>query len=90
MAVLQLIEVHSHGVVGQIVKEFNDMNDSFLLGLAPEGTRSKTLEWKTGFLHIAKQAKVFRLFLQALIFSKKEIFFHPAIDVSGDITQELD
>lgn len=77
----------SHGVVGQIVKEIND-NDSFLLGLAPEGTRSKTLEWKTGFLHIAKQAGI-PVVPASFDFSKKEIFFHPAIDVSGEITQEL-
>ncbi|MFT5635829.1 MAG: 1-acyl-sn-glycerol-3-phosphate acyltransferase [Cognaticolwellia sp.] len=34
---------HSHGVVGQIVEEFK-ANEQFILGIAPEGTRSKTIE----------------------------------------------
>ena len=32
--------------------------DQAMLGLAPEGTRSKSEYWKTGFYHIAKKAKV--------------------------------
>ena len=78
---------HSHGVVGQIVQEIKH-NDQFILGLAPEGTRSKTTEWKTGFLHIAKQAEV-PVVPVSLDFVKKEIYFHPAIYVSGDISQGL-
>lgn len=78
---------HSHGVVGQIVQELKH-NDSFILGLAPEGTRSKTKEWKTGFLHIAKQAEV-PVVPASFDFAKKEIYFHPAVYVTGDISQEL-
>lgn len=77
----------SHGVVGQIVKEIKQ-NESFILGLAPEGTRSKTIEWKTGFLHIAKQANI-PVVPASFDFAKKEIFFHPAVYVSGEISQEL-
>ncbi len=32
--------------------------DQVLLGIAPEGTRSKSEYWKTGFYHIAKKANV--------------------------------
>jgi 1-acyl-sn-glycerol-3-phosphate acyltransferase len=32
--------------------------DEFRLTLAPEGTRKKVTEWKTGFYYIAKTAKV--------------------------------
>jgi 1-acyl-sn-glycerol-3-phosphate acyltransferase len=78
---------HSHGVVGQIVQELKH-NDKFLLGLAPEGTRSKAREWKTGFLHIAKQANV-PIVPLSFDFAKKEICFHPAVAVSGEIQQEL-
>jgi 1-acyl-sn-glycerol-3-phosphate acyltransferase len=78
---------NSHGVVGQIVQEV-ERNDKFILGLAPEGTRSKTTEWKTGFLHIAKQANI-PIVPVSFDFVKKEIFFHPAVYISGDIKQEL-
>ena len=78
---------HSHGVVGQIVEEFK-RNDNFILGLAPEGTRSKTLEWKTGFLQIAKQANV-PVVPVSFDFAKKEIRFHPACAITGEIKQEL-
>tara|TARA_R110000737_G_scaffold105727_2_gene138716 strand:- start:3 stop:596 length:594 start_codon:yes stop_codon:yes gene_type:complete len=78
---------HSHGVVGQIVAAFND-NDQFILGLAPEGTRSKTIEWRTGFLHIAKQANV-PVVPVSFDFTKKEVLFHPAVFIKGDINQAL-
>lgn len=78
---------HSHGVVGQIVQELKQ-NDQFIFGLAPEGTRSKTTEWKTGFLHIAKQANV-PIVPASFDFKKKEVFFHPPVYVSGEIQQEL-
>jgi 1-acyl-sn-glycerol-3-phosphate acyltransferase len=78
---------HSHGVVGQIVQELK-YNDKFILGLSPEGTRSKTVEWKTGFLHIAKQANV-PIVPLSFDFAKKEICFYPEVYVSGEISAEL-
>ena len=78
---------HSHGVVGQIVNEF-ESNEQFILGIAPEGTRSKTVEWRTGFLHIAKQANV-PVVPVSFDFAKKEVRFHPAVKITGDIAQEL-
>jgi 1-acyl-sn-glycerol-3-phosphate acyltransferase len=78
---------HSHGVVGQIVAEFNN-NPQFLLGIAPEGTRSNTKEWKTGFLQIAHRANVCVVPV-SFDFSKKEIEFHAEVYVSDNIEQEL-
>jgi len=78
---------HSHGVVGQMVEEFK-ANERFILGIAPEGTRSKTIEWRTGFLHIAKQANV-PVVPVSFDFIKKEVRFHPAVVITGDINQEL-
>ncbi|MEZ4856122.1 MAG: 1-acyl-sn-glycerol-3-phosphate acyltransferase [Gelidibacter sp.] len=43
--------------VEAIAKLFND-RDEFRLALAPEGTRKKVKQWKTGFYYIAKTAKV--------------------------------
>jgi 1-acyl-sn-glycerol-3-phosphate acyltransferase len=41
----------AHGVVGQVVDEFN-ANEKMILAVAPEGTRSAIFPWKTGFLGI--------------------------------------
>lgn len=78
---------HSHGVVEQIVEKIKH-SDSFILAIAPEGTRSKTTQWKTGFLHIAKQANI-PVVPVSLDFAKKNIFFHPAVNITDDISQEL-
>lgn len=43
--------------VEAIAKLFEN-NDEFRLALAPEGTRKRVTEWRTGFYHIAKAADV--------------------------------
>ncbi|MCC6603461.1 MAG: 1-acyl-sn-glycerol-3-phosphate acyltransferase [Anaerolineae bacterium] len=47
----------SSGVVAQVAAQFQ-ARDQFLLGLAPEGTRSLVPHWKMGFFHIAQSAQV--------------------------------
>ncbi|MCW8832665.1 MAG: 1-acyl-sn-glycerol-3-phosphate acyltransferase [Colwellia sp.] len=76
-----------HGVVEQMVQQFKQ-NDQLILGIAPEGTRRKTNEWKSGFLHIAYQAGVPVVPL-SLDFAKKELKFHSAVNISEDIDREL-
>lgn len=44
-------------LVEQSVHEFRT-RDRFVLVLAPEGTRRKVPEWRSGFWHVAKQAGV--------------------------------
>ena len=78
---------HSHGVVGQLVEEFIGA-EQLILGLAPEGTRSKTKEWKTGFLHIANQANV-PVVPVSLDFGSKVVHFHQPMDIGKDIGSEL-
>lgn len=76
-----------HGVVGQMVQQFTH-REQFILALAPEGTRSKTKEWKSGFLQIAYQANV-PVVPVSLDFAQKQIKFNPAIDISENIDLEL-
>jgi len=45
------------GVVGQMVREFQERDD-FILAIVPEGTRKGVTKLKTGFWHIAKSAGV--------------------------------
>lgn len=47
----------SHGVVEQTVDEFR-REPQLVLGLTPEGTRSRVEQWKRGFYHVAQQANV--------------------------------
>lgn len=47
----------STGVVAQVAVQFAE-RDQFLLGLAPEGTRSLVSHWKMGFFHMAQAAQV--------------------------------
>ena len=79
---------HPHGVVGQMVERFNSESD-MILALAPEGTRSKTKQWKTGFLHIAKQAQV-PIIPVALDYKRKQVTFLSSHIVEGDISDELE
>ena len=44
-------------LVSQIVEQF-EANEDFALIVAPEGTRSRTSDWKTGFYQIALRAGV--------------------------------
>ncbi len=46
-----------NGMVGQAVALFN-ANESFMLGLSPEGTRKRVDKLRTGFYYITKEAGV--------------------------------
>ena len=59
------------GVMNDAIQKIKNIEFS-LIAMAPEGTRSKVSEWKTGFLRIAEEinAKVVPV---SLDFSKKDI-----------------
>lgn len=44
-------------VVGQMVQRFAQA-ERMWLGITPEGTRKRVTHWKSGFLHIAREAEV--------------------------------
>src|SRR5690554_3990564 len=75
------------GVVEQMVEQFQ-RRDHLILALSPEGTRTKVMEWKKGFLHIAKAAEV-PVIPVALDFSRKVIEITPAFMINDDIDVEL-
>lgn len=54
---IPLDRANATSAVEQAVNMF-DNKDSFYFGLAPEGTRSLTAGWKSGFYRIASDAKV--------------------------------
>ena len=75
-------------VVEQAIKAFAD-NDELILGIAPEGTRSKVDKLKSGFYRIAEGAGV-PIHMAYLDSEKKEIGFGPRYVPSGDMAKDLE
>ncbi|MDL2243655.1 lysophospholipid acyltransferase family protein [Bacteroidales bacterium OttesenSCG-928-J19] len=73
----------------QMVELF-DSEDDFQLAIAPEGTRKKNAEWKSGFYYIALAAQV-PIVLAYLDYGKKEVGvftnFYPTGDAEADIAK---
>jgi len=61
----------TRGLVEQLQKEF-DRYEQFFIVITPEGTRSRTEYWKSGFYHIALGLKV-PLGLATFDYAKREI-----------------
>ncbi len=72
----------SSNKVESIASIFNE-REKFRLALAPEGTRKKVEEWKTGFYYIAKTAGV-PIEMIAFDFGKKEVKFSPLFFPTDD------
>lgn len=76
----------SHDVVQSMTEAFA-VEEAMILAIPPEGTRSLTQEWKTGFYHIAVQAGV-PIILTVLDYGTKTIrvagVFHPSGDYAAD------
>ncbi|MGV6850603.1 MAG: 1-acyl-sn-glycerol-3-phosphate acyltransferase [bacterium] len=51
------VREHPQGLVGSVVEQFKQ-NEKMWLVIAPEGTRSKVSDWRSGFYHIAHNAQV--------------------------------
>nr|WP_298997896.1 1-acyl-sn-glycerol-3-phosphate acyltransferase [uncultured Allomuricauda sp.] len=61
----------------------------FRFALAPEGTRKKVTELKTGFYHIAKKANV-PIVLVAFDFGKKQVKFSELLNPSQDMEADFE
>lgn len=76
-------------LVEEIVRKFR-ASERMSIAITPEGTRSRTTQWRHGFLHIALQAEV-PIVLGAIDFGTKEIIieqtFHPTSDVDADMAR---
>ncbi|GAA4899559.1 1-acyl-sn-glycerol-3-phosphate acyltransferase [Flaviramulus aquimarinus] len=72
--------------VEAIAKLFMD-NEEFRIAFAPEGTRKKVKEWRTGFYYIAKRAQV-PIIMFTLDFENKENRisepFYPTDNIAAD------
>ena len=79
---------HSHNLVDQVVAMM-DREQKILLALAPEGTRSYTPYWKTGFYHIAWRSKV-PIVMFYLNTTDKTIDYSEPLYPTGHIDEDFD
>ena len=77
----------AHSAVKQAVAAFN-ANDSYMFGLAPEGTRSKARGWKSGFYRIAEGAGVPVVF-GFFDYTKRRLGFGPKMLLTGDVDADM-
>ncbi|ARN76067.1 lysophospholipid acyltransferase family protein [Oceanicoccus sagamiensis] len=78
----------AHNVVEQMSDYYSSVDELCVI-IPPEGTRSKTQRWKTGFYHIAVAAKV-PLVLGYIDSSSKSLGFGPVFNPTGDIEADLE
>ena len=78
----------SGNTVEQSIAAFNT-NEKLVLIIPPEGTRSKTRYWKTGFYHIAHGAGV-PIAMGFLDFKLKMGGFGPALIPTGDLEADME
>jgi 1-acyl-sn-glycerol-3-phosphate acyltransferase len=76
-----------NGVVGQLADEFR-LREQLLLGITPEGTRSRVERWKTGFYHLAMQAQV-PLVPAYMDYRLKQLVILKPFAVTGAMQQDL-
>ena len=75
------------GLVKEAIANIEKLKGT-LIAMAPEGTRSKTERWRTGFLRIAEAVDA-KIFVAAFDFKTKRIvldkFFQPSNDMQKDL-----
>ncbi len=78
----------THGFIQKNIELFAQ-REKFILGLMPEGTRSKTERWKSGFYHIAHGANV-PIALAYLDYKNKIIGVGKVIEVTGNMAADFE
>ncbi|WP_207063802.1 lysophospholipid acyltransferase family protein [Motiliproteus sp. SC1-56] len=78
----------SSGFTEQLCERFAQ-EEELVVVITPEGTRSRTPHWKSGFYHLARQAKV-PVALGYADFKHKRLGIGPLIELTGDITADMD
>lgn len=74
-------------MVDQMIEHF-EANDTLVLAVPTEGTRSRVPFWKSGFYHIARGADV-PIVPSFLDYSRRRGGFGPAVHPSGDIERDM-
>ena len=77
----------SQGFTRKVTEAF-ERNRDMVLCIAPEGTRSRTEYWKSGFYYIALDARV-PICLGYIDYARKELGFEKCISPSGDLEADM-
>lgn len=72
----------------EAISEIFNNRETFRMAIAPEGTRKKVADWKTGFYYIALKAKV-PIIPIAFDYSKKQVVLHQAFYPTGNIEKDF-
>ena len=81
----------ANGIVGQMARELASARESdrFLwLALAPEGTRGHATAWRSGFYHVAREARV-PVGLAFLDYGRREVGVEHFMMLSGDAKADM-
>lgn len=74
-------------MVGEAARAFHETT-AFILAVAPEGTRSYTAGWKTGFYHISRTAGV-PILMSVLDYKTHTISVIGPLETSGEIEADM-
>ena len=77
-----------HGFVGEVARKIRD-GEAGTIVIAPEGTRSYTPMWKSGFYRIAEQANA-PIVLGFLDYPTKTCGFGTLLHPSGDVAADME
>ena len=77
----------STGVIARLAERFAAETD-FRLAIAPEGTRSRTGHWKSGFYHLARAAGV-PVALAFIDYARREVGVGAHIELTGDVDADM-
>ncbi len=72
----------------EAIAEIFQKRDELRLAIAPEGTRKKVKEWKTGFYHIAKAANV-PIIMITFDFGKKQNVISEPFYITDDLEKDM-
>jgi 1-acyl-sn-glycerol-3-phosphate acyltransferase len=75
------------GFIEEMKAQFRDQ-PAFRLAIAPEGTRGRTDHWKSGFYHLAREARV-PLALGYIDYPKREIGVGAYVELTGDPVADM-
>ena len=75
------------GFIDQMTAQFRG-HSTFRLAIAPEGTRGRSDHWKSGFYHLAREARV-PLALGYIDYPKREIGVGAYLEPTGDMEADM-
>lgn len=85
---IPVVRHRAGNLVEELATRFKE-SESLALVVPAEGTRSRAPHWKSGFYHIARAADV-PVLLGYLDYPRKRGGFGPALELSGDVSADMD